>query len=204
MFKLLGKLFVLIALVCVTLWAVDLYQSKTALQEDIIRLHIIANSDSETDQSEKLKVRDGVLAYIQEEISKLPNREDAEDYIRGKLADIEDVANEILEEIGSGHIAKVKLGLTEFGERIYDTFSLPSGVYNALQIEIGEAEGKNWWCVVFPSFCVPTSNDDFRNVAASAGFDNDVIETISNDGDYKIRFFVLDLWGKVENFLFKR
>ena len=204
MFKFIGKLLLLVAFAGVILWGVSIYQSKTVLQEDVIRLHIIANSDSEEDQSEKLKVRDGVLAYIQEEIRKLPSSEEAEVYIRNKLEEIETVANQILEENGSGHIAKVKLALEEFGKRVYDTFSLPSGVYKALQIEIGEAEGKNWWCVVFPGLCIPTTESEFQDVAASAGFQDTVIETISNDNNYKIRFFVLDLWGKVENFFFKR
>lgn len=203
MIKFIVKVFVLLIIAGIILWFVGALESNETLKNDIIRLHIIANSDSEADQAEKLKVRDGVLAYIEEEISKLPSKEEAEEYIRSKIADIEKIANDILSENGSEHIATVKLGLKEFGKRVYETFSLPSGIYEALQIEIGEAEGENWWCVVFPGLCMPGTNDEFCDVAASAGFDQLTVETISNTGGYKIRFFILDFLGKIENFLFK-
>ena len=203
MFKWIGRLFLLLIVAGAVLWFAETLESNQALKENVIRLHVIANSDVEEDQAEKLEVRDAVLAYIQEEIAKLPSSEEAEVYIRERLAEIEEVANQVLAENGSDHIAKVKLGLQEFGKRIYETFSLPSGVYKSLQIEIGEAEGKNWWCVVFPGLCMPATNREFCDVAASAGFDGDMIETLDNAGDYKIRFFILDLWGKVENFFFK-
>ena len=204
MFKWIGRMLILLIIAGAALWFAETLKSNQELKDTVIRLHIIANSDSEEDQAEKLEVRDAVLNYIQEEISKLPSSEEAEAYIRDRLAEIEEVANQILADSGSDHIARVKLGLQEFGKRIYETFSLPSGVYKALQIEIGEAEGKNWWCVVFPGLCMPTSSREFCDVAAAAGFDNDMIHTLNNDGNYKIRFFVLDLWGKVEKFFFKQ
>lgn len=203
MFKWIGRLLILLIIAGAVLWFAETLKSNKELKDAVIRLHIIANSDSEEDQAEKLEVRDAVLAYIQEEIEKLPSSEEAETYIQDRLAEIEDVANQILADSGSDHIARVKLGLKEFGKRIYETFSLPSGVYKALQIEIGEAEGKNWWCVVFPGLCMPATNSEFCNVAASAGFNDEMIGTLENNGNYKIRFFVLDLWGKVENFFFK-
>ena len=153
MFKWIGRLFLLLIVAGAVLWFAETLESNQALKENVIRLHVIANSDAEEDQAEKLEVRDAVLAYIQEEIAKLPSSEEAEVYIRERLAEIEEVANQVLAENGSDHIAKVKLGLQEFGKRIYETFSLPSGVYKSLQIEIGEAEGKNWWCVVYPPLC---------------------------------------------------
>lgn len=204
MFKWIGRLFVLLIIAGAVLWLAETLENNWVLKDNVIRLHVVANSDTEDDQAEKLEVRDAVLAYIQEEIAKLPSSEAAESYIRNRLAEIEEVANQILADSGSEHIAKVKLGLQEFGKRIYETFSLPSGVYKSLQIEIGEAEGKNWWCVVFPGLCVPATNNEFCDVAASAGFDNDMIQTLNNEGNYKIRFFVLDLWGQIEKIFFKQ
>lgn len=203
MIRFIVKLLLILIVIGAILWIVGAVESNAALKNEIIRLHIIANSNSDADQAEKLKVRDGVLAYIEEEISNLTSREDVENYIRSKLADIEKVANQILAENGSVHIAKVKLGLKEFGKRIYETFTLPSGVYNALQIEIGEAEGENWWCVVFPGLCMSATSNEFSEITVSAGFSEDVVETICNTGEYKIRFFILDFFGKIENFLFK-
>lgn len=204
MVKFIGKFLILLTVVGVIIGIIGVIRSNTTLKNEVIRLHIIANSDSDADQAEKLKVRDAVLNYIEKGISQLSNRDEAENYIRSRLADIERVANEILAENGSDHIAKAKLGLKDFGKRIYDTFALPSGVYEALQIEIGEAEGQNWWCVVFPGLCMPASNEEFCQVAASAGFDNNTIETISDTGSLKIRFYLLDFIGKIENFLFKQ
>ena len=141
MLRFIGKTLLFLVIVCVAFQFVGLIQSNIALKNDVIRLHVIANSDSEEDQAVKMKVRDGVLTYIEQEIKNLTNREQVEHLLSTKLNEIEEVANRILKENGSAHIAKVKLGLEEFGKRIYDTFSLPSGVYKALQIEIGEAEG---------------------------------------------------------------
>jgi len=204
MIRFIGRVLFLLIVIGVILWLVGTLKSKATLKNEIIRLHIIANSNSEADQAEKIKVRDGILSHIQDEIAKLPSREEAENYIRTKLTEIEEIANQILKDSGSEHTARVKLGLKEFGKRIYETFTLPAGVYKALQIEIGEAQGENWWCVVFPGLCTQISGNEFVQTATAAGFDETVVEAISNDGDFKIRFFVLDFWGKIENFLFKQ
>lgn len=203
MIRLIGKLLYLALIVVIVLWLVGVLKSNATLKNEVIRLHITANSDSGEDQAEKLMVKDAVLDYIQKGISNLTSVEDVENYIRARLADIEAVANKILKENGSEHVAKVKMGLKNFGKRIYEAFTLPSGVYKALQIDIGEGSGENWWCVVFPNLCLPANDSDFAAVAAST-FGDGLVETIRNTGDYKIRFFLLDMLGKIENFLFTR
>ena len=88
--------------------------------------------------------------------------------------------------------------------RQYDTFALPSGVYESLRISIGEAQGKNWWCVVFPSLCMPAVGENFSDAAAGAGFDDGLTNTLQQKKGYEIRFFLLDWLGWLENLLFRK
>ena len=87
-----------------------------------------------------------------------------------------------------------------FGTRLYDTFRLPAGIYEALRITIGEGEGQNWWCVAFPTLCVPATSEGFEGVAAGAGFPDRLNEALKDQESYSIRFFLLDCMGRVENF----
>lgn len=197
------KLFLLaVCLVCLSLLL-----PMTALgveyqmqKQNLIRLHVVGASDGEQDQTVKLLVRDAVLDCIQEGISRCPDAETVKAYLRENLDTIEQVANEILANAGSSNSASVTLCKEEFPKREYDTFSLPSGVYDSLRVTIGEGEGKNWWCVVFPSFCLTASSDGFLDTAAGAGFSQPLRDTLAADTDYEIAFFFLDCIGKLENF----
>ena len=120
--------------------------------------------------------------------------------MQAHLAQIGDIANATLAAAGVTDRAVVTLEEEAFPTRQYDTFALPSGVYRALRIRIGEAEGKNWWCVVFPSFCYGASTEEFRDAAVGAGFSEPVTDTLSGKDGYKVSFFLLDLIGRVENF----
>ena len=91
-----------------------------------------------------------------------------------------------------------------FDIRHYDTFSLPSGVYTSLRVEIGEAEGKNWWCVAFPSLCMPATSEKFAEVAVDAGLSDKLTQSISGNEKVEILFYFLDLIGNLENFLHNR
>lgn len=184
----------------VLFYAGSLLSDKQTLRNDVIRLHVIADSDSEEDQSIKLTVRDAVIAYIQDDISILTDAQEAKKYLARRLSALEDVANETLHAHGSKDHAKVYLTREAFGIREYDTFSLPSGVYDSLRIEIGSAAGKNWWCVVFPSLCLPTTQEGFTDTAVAAGFDDALADTLSGSNGYELRFFFLDCIGKLENF----
>ena len=94
--------------------------------------------------------------------------------------------------------AKVTLSTEYYDTRLYDTFKLPAGVYDSLKITIGEHKGKNWWCVVFPSLCLPATTDSFESVAVSAGFDSRLANTLSENRKFEIRFFLLDFLGRIE------
>lgn len=179
-----------------------LLADKETLSNDLIRLHIVANSDSAEDQSNKLAVRDAVVAYLQEKMTDVADVQEAKVYIQNELEMIENIANDTLQICGSGDIVSVCLKKEAFNIREYDTFSLPSGIYESLCIEIGSGEGKNWWCVVFPSLCLPATTEEFTDTAVSAGVEQGLTKTLSGEEGYEIRFYLLDCLGRLENLLF--
>ena len=178
------------------IYIADVWQDKNALQESLIRLHVVANSDSSEDQAVKLQVRDAIVSYLQPIAAKCSNKEQAMAYIRENLDSLQNVANNALQILGQQTQAVVSLDKEIFDTREYDTFSLPAGVYESLRITIGEGQGKNWWCVVFPSLCLPATGSDFQATAVSAGFSENLSDTLR--GGCNFRFFLLDCWGKLE------
>lgn len=195
----------LVIVVFVSLFALGgVIADKQQLEQGIVRLHVIANSDSQEDQAQKLRVKDAVVAYLQPEMQHIDTKEQALDYLQPKLPEIQKLANEILMNEGSVYKATVTLEETSFDTRDYDTFSLPAGVYDALRIQIGEAQGKNWWCVVFPSLCLPATGEGVAATAVASGFDDGLTNTLQREEGYEIRFFILDCFGKLENFFAKQ
>lgn len=197
-------------LLCLSLTFVCLFSlggliaDKQQLSQGIVRLHVIANSDSNEDQAQKLLVKEAIVDYLEPRMQHIQNKEQAMDYLAQSLQQLEQLANATLQSIGSVHSATVKLDKAVFNTRDYDTFSLPAGVYDALQVKIGAADGKNWWCVVFPTLCLPATDDEFAATAAVSGFDDDLSNTIRKTDGYEIRFFLLDCIGKLENFFNKQ
>lgn len=178
-------------------------QDRQTLSDDVIRLHVVAASDSQEDQAVKLQIRDAVVEKLNSVMEELPSAADAKAFLLEHLDEIEDTANEVLEMAGFSDRVTVTLDKEAFESRVYDTFTLPAGVYESLRIVVGEGEGKNWWCVVFPTLCVPETTDDFASAAVSSGFSDTLTATVSNEEGYEIRFFVLDCLGKLQN-LFHR
>lgn len=190
------KRIVSLALIAAFVWAGGLLADRQRLKEDILRLHVVAASDSEADQAVKLRVRDAVLGSLREGLSDLTDLNEAKAYVLEMLPKIENTANRVLEEAGFSDRVQVNLTQWEFPARNYDTFSLPSGVYEALRIVIGEGEGQNWWCVVFPELCFGATSEEVREMS---GFSDSLNDTLT--GKYEIRFWLLDKLGQIENFL---
>ena len=128
-----------------------------ALRQNVLRLHIIANSNSEADQAVKLLVRDRILSETTDIFSGAAGLADAEKKAAERIGDIAEYAAETLEENGFGYGATAEIGNSYFETREYETFTLPAGNYRSLIIRLGKAEGKNWWCVVFPAVCIPAA-----------------------------------------------
>ena len=192
---------------CLGLWvltcSVSIAANKQKLKENLVRLHVVANSDSQGDQSTKLQVRDAVVAYLQEAMAGFEDVETAKAYISENLSQIRQIANCVLVSQGAAPDAEVTLGKEIFDTRYYDTFKLPAGIYESLRITIGEGQGKNWWCVVFPTLCLPATSDGFEAVAAGAGFDEALLGALEGKQGYEVRFYLLDLLGKLENKFFQ-
>ena len=201
--KKLIKLTVILILFSMVFGLQGLIRDKLTLHDNLVRLHVVANSDSAEDQQIKLHVKDAITEYLAPILQSIPSKEEAMQYIRENLLILQALSNGVLERLGVHEKAVVTLQPEAFSMREYDTFSLPSGVYDALRIEIGDGEGKNWWCVVFPSLCLPATGSDMKDTAVSAGFNETLTNTITNKGNYRIRFYLLDCLGKLENLFYK-
>ena len=189
-------------LLAVTVWTGNLLQDRQYLDRELIRLHVVAASDSDTDQSVKLLVRDAIVASLSEGMAGIGDVEAAKNYIRENLPKIEAVANRTLNACGVDSRAVATLGEEAFDTRRYDTFSLPAGVYESLRVVIGEGQGKNWWCVAFPSLCLAATSEAFESTAQTSGMDDGLSRTLSGEPEYQLRFYLLDVLGRVENFCF--
>lgn len=166
------------------------------IYENTVRLHVLANSDSEHDQSVKLAVRDAVLEEMQEILANAENHEDAVSVITENLDRIREVCNETLEALGEELTATVILSEENYPTRHYETMSLPAGTYQSLRIQIGAAEGKNWWCVLYPALCTNVAKTEESLI--KTGFSPEQIEILT-DGEspkYKIKFKFLEIFGE--------
>lgn len=198
-----AKLISTLLLLAFAFWIGTVVSDKEKLQEDLIRLHVVANSDSAQDQQVKLQVRDAITKRLESVMEQFPDMETAKSYLQEKLPELERVANEVLESAGDGCRAVVTLAKEAFPSREYDTFTLPAGIYESLRVTIGSGEGQNWWCVVFPSLCVSATADAFEDTAVSAGFSDRLAGTITKKPEYRVRFFVLDCLGWMENWFYR-
>ena len=203
MFKII-KIGILLTLMVFAFEAGKLWQDKCSLQDTLVRLHVVADSDSYEDQQLKQKVKDAIVAYITPYMKNMDTREKALTFLGEHLEEIRIVGQQVLEEAGVSDDIKVLLGEKNFSTRDYDTFSLPAGVYQTLQVSIGSGEGKNWWCVAFPTLCLPTTTEEFADVAAAAGLNEEMTSTLIKDEEYELRFYFLDQLGKLENLFSKR
>lgn len=123
------------------------------ISDSVFRLHVIANSDSKEDQDLKYIVRDNLLSYMKEICSDCTNKEEAIKLVQEHSADFEQIAKNTINEQGYSYDVKINVGNFEFPTKTYGDISLPAGYYDALRVEIGEAKGQNWWCVMFPPLC---------------------------------------------------
>ena len=130
-------------------------------KDKLIRFHVIANSDSDKDQKLKLKVRDAVISKVSQMMDKADTKEEAFDILKKQKDSIKNTAQEILKKEGVIQKVKVHFVQEKFPEKTYGQYTFPEGIYDALRIDLGEAKGHNWWCVMFPDLCV-TKDDKVR------------------------------------------
>jgi stage II sporulation protein R len=190
-------------LVVSAFWFADILKDRQTLNNNLLRLHVVADSDEPEKQTQKLLVKDAVVSYLQERMENVEDLSQAVAFLEGELPALEQLARRTLDAAGVTDRVTVSLEKEAFPVRKYDTFSLPSGVYQSLRIVIGEGKGHNWWCVVFPRLCLPATSQGFEDNAAGAGFSDPLVNTLEEKPGYEVRFFFLDCLGWLENLFFK-
>ncbi len=166
-------------------------RSEAKIYDNVIRLHILADSNSDEAQSVKLLVRDAILEECGDLFSETGNVISAEKNLEENLSRVETIANRVLAENGMKYNAKAEYGYENYPTRVYENFTLPAGTYRSLRINLGKAEGNNWWCVLFPPLCTKTAKGD--EDLSSAGI-NKKDTAVFTKSKYVFRFKFLELF----------
>jgi len=171
---------------CLAVWAQG---RQNSMSERLLRLHVVAVSNDAYEQELKLRVRDAVLEYISPRLEDAENAEQAQQIVRAELDGIAGAAAAVAE----GRAVSVSIGEENYPTKSYEGFSLPAGKYRSLRVVLGEGQGENWWCVVFPPVCLSAAQtDELRNVMSE-----DELEIITDEGNYVLRFKILEIWGEI-------
>lgn len=168
------------------------------IRNSVFRLHIIANSDSETDQTVKLKVRDGMLNLADFLFADAKDHTEAKEIAEENIELLRQNAIETLRANGFDDEVSVTVGKAWFGTREYDDFTLPAGEYDALRIVIGEGNGKNWWCVMFPAVCIPAAKSEIDDA-----LNDEETEIVKGGSKYKAAFKIVEIYESIKR-IFKK
>lgn len=171
------------------------------IYDTVVRLHVLANSDSEEDQALKLRVRDAVLEVTVPLLEDCTDRTDAVVRLKERLDEIQTVAERVIHDAGRTDPVTVSFDLEEYPERTYDSFCFPSGEYLSLRVCIGDAAGQNWWCCLFPPLCKGVASvpqKEAENAFVSVGLTPSQYRIITETDEtvYKVRFKILELFQK--------
>ena len=171
---------------CLGTWA---QAKQSSLSSSLVRLHVIAVSDDEYEQSLKLRVRDGVLSYISPKLRDVKSAQQAQEIIKNELDGIKAAA----ESSAEGRSVEVTLSQEYYPTRNYEKFSLPAGKYQSLRVILGEGEGHNWWCVMFPPLCISAAEQE----QAVESMSEDMRGIVTEEDGYEYKFRILELWGEL-------
>lgn len=192
------KIIVLICVLvlCMAVCNILPIHGEEKIYESVVRLHVLANSDSDEDQALKLKVRDAILGYTSPKVIDSKTREEAIEILQSELDEIEKIAEQVVKEQGYNYKVEVTLTLEEYPTRNYESMSFPSGEYVSLRVLIGEAEGQNWWCVLFPPLCLSAASEMAENeeafIAVGLNSEQYKIITETDEATYYLRFKILE------------
>lgn len=171
---------------CLGTWA---QAKQSSLSSSLVRLHVIAVSDDEYEQALKLRVRDGVLSYISPKLRNVESAQQAQEIIKSELDGIKAAA----ESSAEGRSVEVTLSQEYYPTRNYEKFSLPAGKYQSLRVILGEGEGHNWWCVVFPPLCISAAEQE----QAVESMSEDMRGIVTEEDGCEYKFRILELWGEL-------
>lgn len=173
------------------------YGKCEGIRDSVVRVHIIANSDTDYDQSLKLTVRDGLLNVSDKYVADCADRDEAIKIISAHLGEFKKEAADIISREGYDYPVAVSIGKAYFGTREYESFTLPAGYYEALKVVIGEGRGHNWWCVMFPPVCVPAaSRSDIGD--ALTGEESKIVK---NPSGYKMEFKCVEWYENLKKLI---
>ena len=191
------KIFVPLFLVFVFMFSyiAPFIETSENISDQVFRLHILANSDSAEDQQLKLKVRDEILKKGETVFASSNSLEETIELCKNNIALFQQTAEQCLKDNGSNYDVKVYVDKEYFNTREYDEITLPSGIYNALKIEIGQGKGHNWWCVMFPAICLSSVTDDELNKYLS----EDEQKLVNSNSKYEVRFKIVEIYEKVKS-----
>lgn len=191
----------IIALILYCAFSVTYFASVSGeIRESVVRLHILADSNSQIDQQVKLKVRDALLTKNTELLSGKVTPENAEEYFENSKEELEKCANEVLKENGFNYKAKITLGKEYYTTRVYEDLTFPAGTYTSVKVVLGSGQGQNWWCVMFPPLCVPAATGDITTddgVNLEEYLNEDGERLVSSKGKFKVGFKVLEIYEKL-------
>ena len=166
------------------------------IRENVLRLHVLANSDSEEDQALKLRVRDAVLKAGEEVFAGANTEQEALQAAKENVDKLQLAAEAEIARCGYHYPVAVEVGRTRFDTRIYDTFTLPAGEYEAVRVLIGKAEGRNWWCVMFPAVCLPAAEEPGE---LSDVLEDDALNIVENPDRFTFRFKAVEIYENVRD-----
>ena len=197
------ELALLLGLALAALLGARLDGAQGALADKVLRLHVLANSDSQADQALKLQVRDAVLEQAEDLLAGAESRAEAEALLAAHLPSLAAAGAEAVGAAGYSYPVTVSLeDNCWFPTRVYEDFALPAGLYTALRIEIGSGAGQNWWCVVFPPLCLGSVTETAAETAAQAGLTEREVALLSgSEGEYQIKFRAVELVEELRHWL---
>lgn len=187
----------LVAIIFSIIFSLAGFEEKcNQLRTNILRLHIIANSDTAEDQQIKLKIRDELLKTSGGLFETAENKEEAIKMVKENTKLFEETAQKVLKESGKSEDVSISIGKAYFNTREYENFTLPAGEYDAVRVLIGNAKGKNWWCVMFPSMCIPAAEKEHKLTEV---VDNKSAKIAENAPRYEMRFKIIEWYESFKN-----
>lgn len=168
------------------------------VREDVLRLHVIANSDSQEDQSLKLKVRDTLLCQGEDIFEECDDVISAQNKIGSSIETLQDIAQSCVYNEGYDYDVSLCLATSYFPTRVYENITMPAGYYKALKVIIGKGEGKNWWCVMFPSLCLPGAYK--KEEVLKEVLSEKEMELVLSQPKYEVRFWLVEKYYDMKNF----
>jgi stage II sporulation protein R len=198
------RIFLIIGLILLYTLILSISYAKSVsseIKDTVFRLHVLANSDENHDQELKLKVRDKIVEYLNENITPETSKDDVTNFVSKNIETIKEISKNVIEENGYSYDVNIYIGNFDFPTKEYGDVSLPAGNYDGMRVVIGNGDGQNWWCVLFPPLCFvsPTNGvvDEGSKETLEESLDDETYNIIANNDDApkKIKFKILEIFG---------